>query len=384
MQQQLLIKTLAGLEEVLAAECIALGHVDVEVGRRAVSSRTDLAGVYRANLELRTAIRILLPLAEAEVHNEQQLYDFVYAQEWSRYLGKNRTLVVDAITFHPKLDHSHFLALKTKDAIVDQLRDKTGDRPDVDTETPDVRINLHLDALGKATLSLDSSGEGLHRRGYRRVTGEAPLNEVLAAGLVALSGYEGEVPFVDPLCGSGTIPIEAALVATRTAPGLGRRFGFERWLDFDADLFAGVRREAQAKIRSAPHPIIGVDRSDRVLEAAQRNIAAAGLLRSVDLQRSTFQRFQPPAGPGTLIANPPYDLRLKTADIGALYQELGDTFKKSYRGYTAWIFSANLEALKRIGLKTSRRIHLFNGPVEARLYRYDLYAGSKKAKANDE
>lgn len=380
MQQQLSIKTLAGLEEVLAAECVALGHLDVEVGRRLVTSRTDLAGIYRANLELRTAIRILLPIAEAEVHHEQQLYDFVYAQPWSQYLGKDRTLVVDAITFHPKLDHSHFLALKTKDAIVDRLRDKTGDRPDVDTETPDVKINLHLDSMGKATLSLDSSGEGLHRRGYRRITGSAPLNEVLAAGLVALSGYDGEVPFVDPLCGSGTLPIEAALVATRTAPGLGRRFGFERWLDFDAELFARVRREAQAKIRTAPQPIIGVDRSERVLEAAQRNVAAAGLIGSIDLRRSTFQRFDPPEGPGILIANPPYDLRLKTADIGALYQDLGDKLKQSYRGYTAWIFSANLDALKRVGLKTSRRLHLFNGPVEARFYRYDLYAGSKKNK----
>ena len=380
MQQQLSIKTLAGLEEVLAAECTALGHVDVEVGRRLVTSRTDLAGVYRANLELRTAIRILLPIAEAEVNNEQQLYDFVYAQPWSQYLGADRTLVVDAITFHSKLDHSHFLALKTKDAIVDRLRDKTGDRPDVDTETPDLRINLHLDALGKATLSLDSSGEGLHRRGYRRITGSAPLNEVLAAGLVALAGYDGEVPFVDPLCGSGTLPIEAAMVATRTAPGLGRRFGFERWLDFDAELFAQVRREAQAKIRPAPQPIIGVDRSERVLEAAQRNVAAAGLIGSIDLRRSTFQRFDPPPGPGLLIANPPYDLRLKTADIGALYQDLGDKLKQAYHGYTAWIFSANLDALKRVGLKTSRRIHLFNGPVEARFYRYDLYTGSKKNK----
>ncbi len=367
----------------LAAECTALGLQGVEIGRRIVSARTDRAGIYRANLELRTALRVLLPIAEGSVQHEQDLYDFVYAQPWREYLGSDRTLVVDAITFHAKLDHSHFLALKTKDAIVDRLRDKTGDRPDVDTETPDVRINLHLDALGQATLSLDSSGEGLHRRGYRRITGSAPLNEVLAAGLVALTGYDGAVPFVDPMCGSATLPVEAALVATRTAPGLGRRFGFERWLDFDAGLFAEIRRAAQAKIRKAPHPIIGVDRSERVLDAAQRNIAAAGLIGSIDLQRSSFQRFDPPPGPGLLITNPPYDLRLKTADIGALYQALGDRFKQAYAGYTAWVFSANLDALKRVGLRTSRRLHLFNGPVEARFYRYDLYQGSKKQKTSD-
>lgn len=370
---KLIIKTFAGLEATLAAELAALGAADIEAGNRVVTCSGDTALLYRANLHLRTGLRVLVPLADFTIRDEQELYDAVRAQEWSRYLTPERTLAVDAVTQHARINHSHFLALKTKDAVADYFRDRTGQRPSVDTQRPDLRIHLHLGSQGECSLSLDSSGDGLHRRGYRLSGGPAPLNEVLAAGLLQLAEYTGEQAFVDPLCGSGTLVTEAALIASQTPPGWNRRFGFERWPDFEAATWQQIRAAAQEQIRPPARPIVGSDISGRALDLARDNARNAGIDRYVRFYKTPFERMQPPPAPGLVVTNPPYELRLQTGSIENLYRALGDAFKQQFTGYTAWVLSGNLAALKQLGLRTSRRLHLFNGPLEVRFHRYDLY-----------
>lgn len=375
---QLIIKTLAGLEEVLAEELTALGADAVEIGKRVVTCAGTNALLYRANLELRTALRVLVPITDFTVRNEEDLYRAVGRVEWSNYLRVDQTLAIDVVTTSARLNHSHFLALKTKDAIVDYFRALKGRRPNVDTQSPDLRLHLHIGSRGECTLSRDSSGEGLHRRGYRSRGGMAPINEVLAAGLLRLAGFDGSTAFVDPLCGSGTLLIEAALMAQDRAPGLDRSFGFERWADFDADLFKDLKNKAKRRVQRVRYPIIGSDRDGRILTIAQENLARLQLLDQVRLVKKPFQTFIPPKPPGVLVTNPPYELRVQTGDIEALYRAFGDVLKQQYAGYTAWVLSANLEALKKVGLRPSRKIHLQNGPLEARFYRYDLYEGSRR------
>lgn len=372
---KLIVKTLAGLEECLAEELKALGAADPEIGKRVVTVSGDTTLLYRANLELRTGLRVLVPITDFTVRNEEDLYRAVGRVDWQKYMRVDQTLAIDVVTTSARLNHSHFLALKTKDAIADHFRAVLGRRPSVDTQRPDLRLHLHIGSRGECTLSRDSSGEGLHRRGYRARGGKAPLNEVLAAGLLTLAGFDGTTAFVDPLCGSGTLLIEAALIAQGRAPGLDRRFGFERWIDFDKDLWQGIRSAAKRSVRPVRFPIIGCDIDWRILETARENLHRFNLQDQVRLVRKPFERFTPPEPPGIVVTNPPYELRLQTGDIGTLYKSLGDTFKQQYPGYTAWVLSANLDALKQVGLRPSRKIHLQNGPLEARFYRYDLYAG---------
>ncbi len=364
-----------GVEEVLAAELRDLGVKDPRVETGGVRFSGDRSVCYRANLWLRTATRILVPLAEFPCDAPQRLYDGVRSIPWHSYLTPEMTMAVDCTLRDSAMTHSGFVALKTKDAIVDAIRDRCGRRPNVDVRDPDLRVNVHL-VKNRCTVSLDSSGTPLDRRGYRLDRTEAPLRETLAAALVALTGWDGTVPLVDPMCGSGTIPVEAALKASRRAPGLmGRRFGFQRWPDYDPTLWRRLADAArQEMLASLPVPITGCDRSATALETACRNSDRAGVTGLVTFVRSPFREFIPPAAPGVLLFNPPYGLRLgEEEELKPFYREIGDTMKQRYAGYTAFLLTGSRELAKHVGLKASRRIVLFNGPIECRLLRYELY-----------
>ena len=373
--------TLFGLEEVLAAEVTALGATEVEIGPRVVTGRGGMELVYRANLELRTALRVLINIDRFRVRSEQELYDRLRANNWRTYLLPEGTLLVDVVDGQQFFRNAHYIAQLTKDAVVDQFRDKYGLRPGVDRNAPDLRIHLRITGRGEVDLSVDSSGDGLHRRGYRKRTGEAPINEVLAAGLLQLAGYTGEEVFVDPMCGSGTIVAEAAGLATRRPPGMLRSFGFERWPDFDLPAYSLVRQRALDGIRPAPAPIVGADIDGTAVAIARATLDRAGVLPSVTLEEADFADLAAPAAderhPGILVTNPPYEMRLRTGDITDFYQRIGDTLKQNWAGYTAWLISANPQAVKSVGLRTSKKIPVMNGPVEGRFVRYDLYRGTR-------
>ena len=378
----LTIKTLAGLEEVLAAELTELGLENVEAGARVVTGTGDQATLYRINYESRLALRVLVQIAQFKTKHENHFYKKVSELDWMEQFRLDQTFAIDAVTQSKYLRHSRYLALKCKDAIVDQFRARNNEqRPSVDVRQPDLRLNVHLANDNVCTIARDASGSSLHRRGYRSDSVEAPLNEVLAAGMLALAGYTGERPFLDPMCGSGTLPIEAAMIATRTAPQRGRRdrFGFETWDDFDADLWARTQRDAHAQERPAPQPIHGSDRDFAAYRAAQRNAAGAGVGQYVELRRAKFEKLQPPTeSPGLLVMNPPYDERLKSDEILAEYKEYGDVLKQNFSGWTAWIISGNQSALKRIGLGAAEKITLKNGGIDCSFRRFELYEGSRR------
>lgn len=364
-----------GVEEVLAQEMAGLGLAGVTVEKGGVRFTGDLSACYRANLWLRTASRILIPLAEFPCDSPQQLYDGVRAISWDRYLTPDTTLAVECVLRDSALTHSGFVALKTKDAIVDTLRDHFGRRPSVNPKDPDLLVNAHL-VRNRCTISLDSSGTGLDRRGYRTEAGEAPLRETLAAALVLLTGWDGTVPLVDPLCGSGTILIEAALLALNRAPGLVRdRFGFQRWPSFDAPRWRRLVDEArQAERTTLSAPLLGIDRLEDVLAVARNNSRRAGVERIISFTAGDVRDLAPPPPPGVILTNPPYGRRLGDEDqLKPFYGQLGDVFKQRCAGYTAWLFTGGLDLAKAVGLKASRRIVLYNGPLECRLLRYDLY-----------
>lgn len=379
---EITVKTMMGLEDILAEEIRQLGGTNIQKGLRMVSFEGDMKMVYRANLELRTALRVLLPVDKFMAYDESSLYRMLRKTDWSNFVAKDGTIWIDVVNQSDRFRNSQFLARLTKDAIVDQFREATGERPGVEKNNPELRLNLHIGKKGHTVISADSSGEGLHRRGYRGKTGAAPLNEVLAAGLLLLAGYDGNAPFIDPMCGSGTIICEAAMIAAHAAPGLQRSFGFQQWPDFDAELFSDVRQAALDKKRKPPHPIVGADQDALSLQLANIATDRLGLSAYVSWKESKVQQLDPPkaidAQPGGyMITNPPYDLRLKTGNIDQLYREIGDTLKQRYENYAAFLFSANRDALKSVGLRTSRKIILMNGQLEARLQRYDMYRGSK-------
>jgi putative N6-adenine-specific DNA methylase len=382
------ITTFEGFEEILSAEITALGGEDVEIGRRIVHCNGDKDFLYRANLCLRSGIRVLVNLTEFRARNEQELYDQLKAIDWSPFLEKDGNLWIDANTASEYHRNAVYLSQLFKDAIVDQFRDKTGERPSVSKEDADLRLNLHVTRNDEVSVSLNSSGDGLHRRGYRKKTGGAPINEVLAAGLLLLAGYDGEVPFVDPMCGSGTIVAEAAMIAANHPPGLYRKFGFERWPDFEIELWSSIRQEALDARRKPPHLIIGSDIEELTVNLAKISLDRAGVLKYVELRTQPFDQLQAPPiteeGGGMLVTNPPYEVRLSTGNIEGFYQMIGDTLKQNWKGYAAWIITGSPEGLKSVGLKTSRRIPLMNGPLEVRFVRYDLYDGSRKTKHLEE
>jgi putative N6-adenine-specific DNA methylase len=369
--------TLFGLEEVLAAELPVYDVSDIATGRRIVTGRGNWDAVYRCNLHLRTALRVLINIDQFRVDREQELYDRLRATNWRQYLKPEGSLYVQVVDPGRWFRSSQYIAQLTKDAIVDQFRDKYQTRPSVSKNDPDLRIHLQIGREGEVNLSVDSSGAGLHRRGYRRRTGSAPINEVLAAGMLQLAGYDGEQTFVDPMCGSGTLLVEAASMATRQPPGLFRNFGFERWPNFRPDDWALIRQAALDGRRKPPRPIHGNDIDGVAVAISKATLDRASLLSEVALSNLPFEELIPPdAEPGLLVFNPPYELRMETGDIESFYQMMGDTLKQHWAGYTAWLISANLAAVKRVGLRTTRKIPLMNGPVETRFCRYDLYTGS--------
>ena len=373
-------KTLYGFEELLATELRNLGAMDVKPGVRSVSFVGDKGFMYKANLGLRTAIKILKPIKTFRVLNEQDLYNNIYKINWSKYLKESGSLAVDATVHSRVFTHSKYVALKTKDAIVDKFRDTVGERPNIDLRFPDLKINVHIDRQ-LCTISLDSSGESLHRRGYKSATNIAPISEVLAAGLVLLSGWDGQCNFMDPMCGSGTILIEAAMIACNIPPNLMRKeFAFERWQDWDVDLFEKVEESLLKKTRDFHHKIIGYDKSPSAIKKAKDNIKNAHLDEFISVKHEDFFKTRK-SGEERLhmVFNPPYGERLDI-QMEAFYANIGTTLKHGYPGTDAWFITSNLEALKHIGLRPSRKIKLFNAKLESRLVKYQMYAGSKKAK----
>ncbi|MRR55961.1 MAG: RNA methyltransferase [Deltaproteobacteria bacterium] len=364
-----------GVEEVLAAEIKSLGVQAVTLEKGGVRFKGDMKDCYRANLWLRTAHRVLVTVAEFACETPQQLYDGVRAISWQQYLTPDLTLAVSCNLRDSKITHSGFAALKAKDAIVDSLRDSCGRRPNVDSRSPDLQVNLHL-VRNYCTVSLDSSGSSLDKRGYRLDRKEAPLRESLAAAIIDLSGWDGNVPLVDPMCGSGTIPVEAALKASRRAPGLTRAgFGFQRWMSFDPETWSVVLKEAQEQVEETLSvPILGSDLSVGALDVARKNADRAGVGNLVTFSRAGIGEGVSPASPGILLCNPPYGIRLGDEEaLRILYKKLGDTLKKFYSGYTAFVLCGNPSLASCIGLRPARRIVLFNGAIECRLLRYELY-----------
>ncbi len=373
-------KTLFGFEEILARELRDLGAQDVKVGNRVVSFYGDTGFMYKANLCLRTAVRILKPITSGKVRNEKELYDFIQSIVWKEYLDVNDTFAIYATVNSTLFNHSQFIALKTKDAIVDKFRDETGNRPSVDLDYPDLTINIHIQQ-DVCTVSLDSSGGSLHHRGYRTATNVAPINEVLAAGLLLLSGWNGQCDFMDPMCGSGTMAIEAAMIACNIPPNLNRKeFAFEKWLDWDMDLYEKIEEVCLKKTRDFRYSIIGMDKEGATVRKANKNVENANLSDFITIKEGDFfESNKELEGSLHMVFNPPYDERLEI-NIEEFYSKIGDTLKKSYPGTNAWFITGNLEALKHVGLRPSRKIKVFNGKLEAKLVKYEMYAGSKRTK----
>ena len=364
-----------GIETVLADELRALGAADVEPGRGGVSFAGDLEILYRACLWLRTAIRVLRPILEAEVDSPDELYELVRANDWSRYLTPDHTLAVDSNVRDSAITHSKYAALRVKDAICDQFVETCGRRPSVDVETPMVGFNLHV-YRNLAVLSLEAAGESLHKRGYRPILTKAPLNEALAAALVLRTGWKGDVPFVDPLCGSGTLAIEAAWIALRRPPGLTRkRFGFQGWMDFDVGLWMELRDEARRGVlKELPASVSGADVRSDAVSFAINNAKAAGIGHLLRFAKRDVRDFEPPPGPpGVLLCNPPYGERLgDERDLRSLYSLLGDVFAQRLRGWTCYVFTGNPNLAACIGLEPAEQMPLFNGKIPCRLLKFEM------------
>jgi len=368
-------KTHHGLEEVLSEELRQLGAENITKLTRAVSFEGNLSLLYKANIYLRTALRILVPIYKFKASNETWLYRGVQKVDWSKYLSEHDTIALDSAVNSPIFKNSQYVFLKAKDAIVDQFRNKTGIRPNVDLDNPTVRINVFIQN-DEVILSLDSSGSSLHKRGYRGEVNEAPINEALAAGLILLSGWDKQSNFIDPMCGSGTFLIEAAMIAYNIAPNLMRpNFGLMNWHNFDKTLWDEINNEALNNTSDFKYSIFGSDISPESIRIARNNIRAAGLQDKIKVDRKDFVKFIPPEGKATIIMNPPYGERIQPEDINELYKSIGDTLKQKYAGSEAWILSSNLEALKNVGLRTSKKIIFHAGPLELRFNNYSLYSG---------
>lgn len=371
-------KTMAGLEEVLAEELLKTGATNIKKGIRSVSFSGGPETMYKANYQCRTALRILMPVKTFTITKQQELYDKVFELAWEEIFDVDQTFAIDGFVHESVFTHSKFVAQRAKDAIADRFRNKLKRRPSVDPKEPDIRINIHI-SKNLVTVSLDSSGSSLHKRGYREQTGLAPLNEVLAAGMLLLSGWDAKSDFYDPMCGSGTLLIEAAMFAHNIPPGYYRRqFSFQNWKDYDPSLWEKVKVEADGKIKRPEISFYGSDISAKMVEIAIENAKNADLNQDMSIKRRDFFKLEPLSENGILMTNPPYDERMEEEDIIAFYRVIGDTLKNNFQGFTAWILSGNLEAIKKVGLKTSRRIILFNGPIESRFAKYEMYKGTKR------
>ena len=375
---KMVAKTFYGFEEILAKELQLLGAQEIKPGNRMVSFVGDLGFLYKANLSLRTALKILKPIHTGRVVNEEALYQLFYDFTWADYLDVDSKFIIDSVVHGSIFTHSQFASQKAKDGLVDQFRDRHNQRPNVDLNCPDLRINLHIQE-DFCTISLDSSGASLHHRGYRTATNIAPLNEVLAAGLIQLSGWNGNTDFLDPMCGSGTLVIEAAMFACNIPANINRKlFAFEKWTDWDADLFEKIQESQLKKIINPSIQIKGSDKSPSAIEKALINIKNTNLNDFVIIEKKDFFQLEKEnTEPLHLITNPPYGERLD-GDINVLYQGIGDAFKQSFPNTQAWIISSNMEAIKCIGLRPSRKIKLFNGKLETKLMYYPIYKGTKR------
>jgi putative N6-adenine-specific DNA methylase len=381
MGQSYLAKTLFGLEEVLADELRELGATNIETSTRAVKFEGDKKLMYRANLSLRTAIRVLKPIHTFKAKNEEELYKGVQEVNWSDYMLIENTFAIDGVVTSPYFNHSKYIALKSKDALVDQFRDTFGVRPNVHVEKPDLRINLYI-YNDECTLSLDSSGASLHRRGYRLEHNMAPLNECLAAGMILLSGWDRKSNFVDFMCGSGTLPIEAAMIARNVAPNkLRKHYGFMTWQDYDEDLWEEAWGEARTEEVEFDHEIIGSDMLPINIDIANENAERAQMDEYIKLSSKTFTKRMPPRGDGgVVIINPPYGERMQKENMENFYKLIGDHLKTHFSGYDAWIISSNKDAMKSVGLRTSQKLTLFNSSLECKYHKYELYSGTKREK----
>lgn len=373
-------KTFFGFEEILAKELQQLGAQEVEIGTRMVSFKGDKGFMYKANLSLRSALKILKPIYHFRAFNDQSLYKGIQGVDWSKYLNANQTFVIDTTIHSDNFKHSQFVSQKAKDAIVDQFRDKFGQRPSIDKDFPDLRINIHIDR-DQCSVALDTSGASLHHRGYRTATNIAPINEVLAAGMLLLSGWDGSANFLDPMCGSGTILVEAAMIACNIPANINRKeFAFEKWNDWDNDLFDQIIDALMKRTREFHHTIVGYDKAPSAVQKAKDNVRNANLEDYITIsQANFFETKKETVGPLQMVFNPPYGERLDI-ELERFYRELGDTLKNNYPNTNAWFITANLESLKYVGLRPSRKIKLFNGSLEARLVKYEMYEGSKRTK----
>ena len=378
----MIAKTFYGFEEILAKELQTLGAQNVEQGVRMVSFKGDKGFMYKANLSLRTALKILKPIYSFRANTVQALYKGISGVNWSKYMNANQTFVIDTTVHSEYFNHSEFVSQKCKDAIVDQFRERTGSRPSIDKAFPDLRINIHIDK-DQVSVALDTSGNALNQRGYRTATNIAPINEVLAAGILLLSGWEGQGHFLDPMCGSGTFLAEAAMIACNIPANINRReFAFEKWNDWDNELFDQIMNSLLKKVTEFRYTIKGYDKAPSAVLKAKANIKNANLEEYITIEEQNFfDTEKETEGKLHMVFNPPYDERLDI-HMEEFYKNIGDTLKKNYPGTDAWFITANLEALKFVGLKPSRKIKLFNGSLEARLVKYEMYEGSKRTKFN--
>ena len=377
----MLAKTFKGLEQVLAKELVELGANNVQIERRAVSFTGDLRMLYTANFCLRTASRVLVPIATFKAKKTDDIYEQVKALNWAEYMTPKTTFQIDATVYSDLFRHSQFITYRVKDAIVDYWMEHGGVRPSVQLTNPDIYLNIHI-AGDSVTLSLDSSGESLHKRGYRVANTQAPINEALAAGMLLLAGWQGQGDFYDPMCGSGTLLIEAALIARNIAPGIYRKgFAFEKWANFDTDLFEDIYSD-DSRERDFQHKIYGSDAGFYAVQAATKNIESANLQRDIEVKQIRVQelRLAERDTEGALVMiNPPYGERLaQDKDVLRLYQDMGTTLKHQFNGATAWIISSNEEALKCIGLRPAKRVRLMNGDLECLFNQYELFKGDRK------
>ncbi len=374
---ELIAKTFQGLEQILAKELIELGANDIQIGRRMVSFSGDKELMYRANFHLRTALRILKPIKHFRARSADDVYDAVKSVDWTQYLTLETSFAVDSVVFSQEFRHSKFVAYKVKDAIVDFFRERTGQRPNISVTNPDLQLHIHI-AEDDCTLSLDSSGTSLHRRGYRQESVEAPLNEVLAAGMILMTGWQADCDFIDPMCGSGTLPIEAALIARNIAPGVFRKeYAFEKWADFDQELFDKIYNDESAE-RPFEHKIYGFDNNRQAVEIATTNVKAAGLTREVSIELRDMHDFTQPTEKSLIVTNPPYGERISTPDLLGLYRTIGERLKYQFQGGEAWILSYREECFEQIGLKPSLKVPLYNGALECEFRKYLMFSGKLK------
>ena len=373
---EMVAKPLHGLEDILAGELTALGASNVETGRRMVSFEGDKELLYKANFCCRTALRILKPIYHFKAKNADEVYEQVKSLEWEKYMDVNSTFAIDSVIYSEDFNHTKFVAYRTKDAIADYFMEKYGKRPSVRVNNPDLYINIHI-SHNDCTLSIDSSGESLHKRGYRADQTEAPLNEVLAAGMIMKTGWKGDSNFVDPMCGSGTLLVEAAMIALNIPPGIHRKeFAFEKWNDFDQELFDRIYNDDSQEKKFA-FKAYGSDVSPAAIEIARKNVRSAGLGKYIELSVLPMQQYQNPPMPGILVMNPPYGERISSRDLLGLYEMIGERLKHAFMGYNAWIISYQEECFEKIGLRPTEKYKLINGSLECEYRRYEIFEGKR-------